>query len=459
MNTASLNFYVEHNINVLLVGMHGVGKTSIVKEVFENNNLKWRYFSAATMDPWVDFIGVPRVSNEGGVEHLDLIRPLEFANDDVEAIFIDEFNRAPKKVRNAIMELLQFKSINGHQFKNLRLIWAAINPEDDEDTYDVEKLDPAQKDRFHVTIEVPYRPSQSFFTKKYGKVFSQSATNWWSNLTDETKQEVSPRRLDYALEIYKLGGNLRDVLPVKANVKALLDELENGPFKERVEKAFANKDDDQLKELVSSVDGFLRIFKLVGNSNKRVSRIIPLLDKETLASCMKNAKVRRFVFSHFNKYKDILSEIAPNTNKSIQKEIEKRINAEEQKNNMDSVTPIKGKGKNYNPDWKEPTTDMCNTYERLEYMRRFLKYLKRRSDSDILNPKQVKDHLELIRIFIKRSQVTTADEFRTSIPKMIKTLEEDWKSSGCGQNFYKACSQRLDDIFTQMSEWQWKVFK
>ena len=44
---------------------------------------------------------------------------------------MDEFSRAHKKVRNAVMELIQFKSINGRKFKNLKIVWAAINPDDD----------------------------------------------------------------------------------------------------------------------------------------------------------------------------------------------------------------------------------------------------------------------------------------------------------------------------------------
>ena len=50
--------------NVLITGAHGVGKTSIIKQVFEENGLvlneSWLYFSGSTLDPWVDFIGIPK---------------------------------------------------------------------------------------------------------------------------------------------------------------------------------------------------------------------------------------------------------------------------------------------------------------------------------------------------------------------------------------------------------------
>lgn len=130
---------VENKMNILLKGAHGVGKTAMVKAAFDAAGLKWKYYSAATMDPWVDFIGVPKEKvDEHGNAYLDLVRPRDLAADDVEAIFFDELNRAPKKVRNAVMELIQFKSINGKKFNNLKIVWAAINPDDEDGTYDVE---------------------------------------------------------------------------------------------------------------------------------------------------------------------------------------------------------------------------------------------------------------------------------------------------------------------------------
>ena len=133
------------------------------------------------MDPWVDFVGVPKEKiDANGVSYLDLIRPKHFQNDEVEAIFFDEFNRANKKILNSVMELIQFKSINGKKFNNLKIIWAAINPEDDEqEHYSVEELDPAQLDRFHVIVDVPYIPNADYFRKVYGNDMADSAITWW----------------------------------------------------------------------------------------------------------------------------------------------------------------------------------------------------------------------------------------------------------------------------------------
>lgn len=227
ISNAKLDFWISHKLNVLLIGTHGIGKTAIIEDAFNRHNLKWRYFSAATMDPWVDFIGVPKeVKRENGQSCLELIRPAEFQDDAVEAIFFDEFNRAPAKVRNAVMELIQFKSINGRKFHNLKVIWAAINPYDEEETYDVEQLDPAQQDRFQIIYELPATPSKDYFVKKFGETLGTRAIDWWENLPPNAQKLVSPRRLDYALDHFKAGGDLKDVLVTEVRPRSLKQGLE-----------------------------------------------------------------------------------------------------------------------------------------------------------------------------------------------------------------------------------------
>ena len=152
ISNTKLDFWIQNNYNVILRGRHGVGKTACIKEAFDRNNLKWLYFSASTMDPWVDFIGVPKEKVENGISYLDLVRPKAFAEDEVEALFFDEYNRSASKIRNAVMELIQFKSINGKQFKNLKIVWAAINPEDKDQIEAPDKGKEVTKEEYKTTV-------------------------------------------------------------------------------------------------------------------------------------------------------------------------------------------------------------------------------------------------------------------------------------------------------------------
>lgn len=350
ITTTKLDFWVKHNKNVLFIGKHGVGKTAMVKDAFDRHKLNWRYFSASTMDPWVDFVGVPKektddkipeqfeilkelcnidielayewvqnnwkmgvdsakkivnhaMTRKQGLTYLDLVRPQTFANGEVEALFFDEYNRSPKKVRNAVMELIQFKSINGMKFPNLRMVWAAINPDEDEDeTYDVERLDPAQADRYHVTIEVPYKPSADWFREEYGQRIADAACQWWDDLTADDKLRISPRRLQYALDIYRERGDMRDVLPMTSNVSKLTQALNVGPITERLEALMKSKDVEEARNFLNNENNYTASMKFIPKSETLMGYFIPLLPKEKMAALMNDDdKTCNYIISNSDK--------------------------------------------------------------------------------------------------------------------------------------------------------------
>lgn len=329
---AKLRFWIDHNFNVLFVGEHGVGKTARVKQAFEEAGLKWLYFSAATLDPWVDFIGIPKeAQDEKGNKYIELIRPKPFAEDQVEAIFLDEFNRSPKKVRNAVMELLQFKSINGKKFNNLRIVWAAINPDDikldgnDELEYDVEKLDPAQKDRFEVQVTVPFKPDRKYFNDKFGEDICRNAIDWWNDLDQKVKRDVSPRRLDYALDMYIKGGDLRDVLPPNVNVSKLITELKNGSFVKRMMDIFAQQNVEEAKNFLAVRNNFDNtIGRIIVNENM-LRFFGPCIKEEDLVNLMSSEKrMYDHVIANHEKYEDVIKSIMDvNSNSKLANRLKK----------------------------------------------------------------------------------------------------------------------------------------
>jgi hypothetical protein len=263
IDTKALKRYLNLGYNVLFEGEAGVGKTAIIKQTFEDAGLRWKYFSASTLDPWVDFVGVPKVvDRDGKAPILDLIRPELIQDDAVDAIFFDELNRAPDKVLNAVMELIQFKSINGHKLQNLRVIWGAINPEDDEGTYSVTHLDKAQRDRFQVQMKIPFKVDDEYFEKKYpscGKIF----INWWNNIPEELRKDVSPRRLDYAADAHMNLCRLEDFLPKKSGIKALRDALVKTPFIDQLKAIKTPAAAETFLKDVNNITKMLELVKLV----------------------------------------------------------------------------------------------------------------------------------------------------------------------------------------------------
>jgi hypothetical protein len=274
-----MDLWIEKHYNVILEGKHGVGKTELIKKKFDEHKLNWLYFSASTMDPWVDFIGIPREKTENGIEFTDLVRPRYLAEDSIDAIFLDEYNRAPKKIRNATMELIQFKSINGKKFNRLKFIWVAINPENMEEKYDIEKLDEAQRDRFQIYYRVPYDVSSEYFHTKYGEK-GIIATKWWRNLEGTKKDLISPRRLDYCLDYYNNNGDLGDVLNPEINYHSLISQLEDGLYSEKLTELFNSKNGDGAVKAFKSENFYNNTIETILKNSSMMEYFIDKLPKE-----------------------------------------------------------------------------------------------------------------------------------------------------------------------------------
>jgi hypothetical protein len=308
---ADFEFWIKHKLNVLFIGGHGIGKTTLITQAFKKYELRHRYFSASTMDPWVDFIGVPKeVSDETG-EYLDLVKPKDFRDDNIQALFFDEYNRAPKKVQNAVMELIQFKSINGRRFNNLDMVWAAINDNTEKgNEYNVDKLDPAQLDRFHVIVQLPNKPQISYFRKNHGEL-GEVACKWWDDLSPELKAFISPRRLDYVLDIYSKGGNISYCLPANANVNTLLTNLKQGLPYNALLSLIAEGEKNKLKNWLNKAINFDQVEKEIIKDH--LGDCLPLLNQEKQTELLsKYDSIKK----HINEKPEEFSELIINVRRS-----------------------------------------------------------------------------------------------------------------------------------------------
>jgi len=205
-----LKFYAAQNKNVLLIGQAGVGKTTMVKALAQEMNLELKYYSASTLDPWADLVGIPVPNQER--DNITFIRPQDINR--AEIVFFDELNRAHSKVQDAVLEIVQYHSINGEPLPHLRMCWAAINPPND-DKYHVSDMDIVLTDRFHVQIEVPVCISKAYFMRQgYKKDVVNACVGWWSNLNVEQRQKISPRRLEYMIQLAEINPDcLIDIVP------------------------------------------------------------------------------------------------------------------------------------------------------------------------------------------------------------------------------------------------------
>jgi hypothetical protein len=307
---AKYDLWLKNGLNVLFRGKRGIGKSEKVirkwNEYYGKGN--WLYFSASTMDPWVDLIGAPKEAfdEETGKSFLKLIRPAALEFGTIKAIMFDEFNRAPPKIRNAVMELIQFKSINGFKFPELEVVWAAINPHDDDGTYNVEYLDPAEEDRFHVIVDLPYDVDMEWFRETYGDE-GVSACNWWRSQDEDIREAISPRRMSYAVNMFFAGGDLSDVLPPQANVTSLVELMTRGTFKDRLLVLFKDKNDANTQKAFNNHNFFAGTQEIINSQDEYVDYFLPFIPRDALVNFyMDSVRLRRVIFTHdYNLYQSV----------------------------------------------------------------------------------------------------------------------------------------------------------
>jgi hypothetical protein len=187
--------------NVLLTGGGGVGKTTICSYIKKLLKLKTKYYSCSTLDPWADVTGIPIPDGD----FLKYCRPKEMQ--DAEWIIFDELPRSHQKVQDAVLELIQFKSINGVKLPNLKMVWGMRNPAGG--IYHNPELDPVLIDRFHSRITLIANPSIDYYVNKkhIPKEVATALVEWWkTDLKKEDRELITPRTLEH------LGGLIRDGL-------------------------------------------------------------------------------------------------------------------------------------------------------------------------------------------------------------------------------------------------------
>jgi hypothetical protein len=291
--------------NVLLIGAHGVGKTQMVLEEAQRQGLRLKYYSASTLDPWADLVGIPVPVDVDGHDgrparkELLFIRPADV--DAAEIVFFDELNRSHPKVQNAVLEMVQFKSINGSRLPKLRMVWAAINPPDE--AYGVSDLDPVLQDRFHVHLPVPARPSVAYYRDQahLPDHVARALVQWWQNdLNDDLRKLVSPRRLEYMGRNYVDDIPLRHSLPFGVRVpwQLLLRRLESSGLLrfELTRESLVEHQAELLAEMAENMD----VMVAVGEALRRWPGVVPqcvalflAMPSEIQASLMTDPKIKK----------------------------------------------------------------------------------------------------------------------------------------------------------------------
>lgn len=227
ISVPQLSAYMGAGLNILITGEPGTGKTAMLKEAASKNSMRMQYYSASTLDPVIDLIGIPVPDTAN--KRMEFYRPAGIET--AEVVFFDEISRASLQTMNAILEVTQFRSLNGEPLPNLKCVVAAMNPADAAQGTD--ELPAALADRFDVYLEAAVKADYSYLKRKYGESYARAGVSIfddyqrsYNNAKRSKKNTIgylSPRRLDKLMEIYKAfpkAETVRAVLPSDVVVSA-----------------------------------------------------------------------------------------------------------------------------------------------------------------------------------------------------------------------------------------------
>lgn len=113
-------FFIKSQKNLFLFGRRGVGKTEIILQAAKECNVKVNYINLSVIER-PDLAGYPDIHSTGDVVNFKspaYLPSLKNASPD-SVILFDEVDKAPPEITAPLLEILQFKQINGNKINAL----------------------------------------------------------------------------------------------------------------------------------------------------------------------------------------------------------------------------------------------------------------------------------------------------------------------------------------------------
>ena len=112
-------------------------------------------------------------------------------------------------------------------------------------------------------------------------------------MPQEIKNQVSPRRLDYALEEFSNDGDIRDILPKSANISKLIECLHEGPITDRIKDMQEEGDLEKAKTFISVENNYASGIKHIVGDMSRMQFWLPLISEEKLIAIFADKELNK----------------------------------------------------------------------------------------------------------------------------------------------------------------------
>lgn len=160
-----------------LIGVHGVGKSTLVREYCEENKIGFIDLRLGQMEVG-DLLGLPEIHTDKNGDKITVFaRPKWFPTEGEGVLFLDEWNRSKRDVTQAIFQLILDRKLHDYTLPEGWQVVAAMNP-GTEDFQTLELTDKALMDRFvHIKISSNH---QDFLNYANAKGFNKSVNSFIS---------------------------------------------------------------------------------------------------------------------------------------------------------------------------------------------------------------------------------------------------------------------------------------
>lgn len=193
---------LNDKVNLLVYGLSGLGKTSIVRNYAKDNNLKLKIINLATKLPEA-IGGIPYVTDKEYYRELLSIELKEVFDDDGDGwvIFFDEINQGSPEVFNTLYGICypmgEDREWAGHSLSKAQIVACGNLADGSDGTVYLNDLPTPLHNRFFVYELIPNKKDTTDYLKAKWKNIPQVA-KYIKTMLDAN---VSPRDIDLCLDI------------------------------------------------------------------------------------------------------------------------------------------------------------------------------------------------------------------------------------------------------------------
>ena len=160
---AIANGFKDEVLSPLIWGEPGLGKSAMIKEIGQENSYEIVELRGSYLEP-TDLIGIPYPDVKNKVAKWLQSELIPFNHTGKGLLFLDEINRAPPTVLNALMELTLDRRVKGEYIPDGWQVIAAANP--DTDNSGVEAIPDALRNRFtHLYVRPDHTTFINYLTR------------------------------------------------------------------------------------------------------------------------------------------------------------------------------------------------------------------------------------------------------------------------------------------------------